>query len=178
MVTFTASDACGQTATCTSSITVLDSTPPEVDASIANACLWPPNHEFVDVGAYTVIDACDPAPAISIVACSDERPATEPGAGGSAHCPDARLLDGAIQLRAERAGPSGPDNGRVYTRVAVTARDACGNEATEELPRGTTPGCPGVACVVHDQDEGAFCTAVEDVASWDATSCAPEATCL
>jgi hypothetical protein len=185
-VTFTATDCCGNVASCTSSVSVLDRTPPVVTASLTQACLWSPNHQFVDVGEYAVADACDADASAVLSVCSDEAPAAEDGAGGAEHCPDARLGATAIELRAERSGSSG--NGRVYTAVTVAAVDTCGNRASAALPSGTVAGCPGVVCVPHDQDpkspgqtagnapEGP-CDAVRDSPSWDSTSCEPDVAC-
>jgi hypothetical protein len=171
VVTFTATDADGNTATCNSTVTVLDTAPPVVTLDQTAACLWPPSHEMASVATAGVSDVCDPeAAATSVAASSDERTSTERGAGGPEKCPDAAVVGGEIRLRAERAGPSGSDNGRVYGAVNVSARDRCGNAAEAALPVGTAPGCPGAVCVPHDQGAADECPAVDDGQD-DATVC-------
>jgi hypothetical protein len=171
VVTFTATDADGNTATCNSTVTVLDTAPPVVTLDQTAACLWPPSHEMASVATAGVSDVCDPeAGATSVSASSDERTSTERGAGGPEKCPDAAVVGGEIRLRAERAGPSGTDNGRVYGAVNVTASDWCGNAAAAALPVGTAAGCPGAVCVPHDQGAAGECPAVDD-GQEDATVC-------
>jgi hypothetical protein len=126
---------------------------------------------MASVATAGVSDGCDPeAGATSVSASSDERTSTEHGAGGPEKCPDAAVVDGEVRLRAERAGPSGPDNGRVYGAVNVTASDWCGNSAEAALPVGTAAGCPGAVCVPHDQGAAGECPAVDDGQD-DATVC-------
>jgi hypothetical protein len=190
VVTFTATDDQGNAATGTSTVTVLDSTPPVIDvASVNGACLWSPDHEFRTVAVFEVSDVCDPDATNDVWAdvTSDEATASEAGAGGPSHCPDA-LLDwavvtggagsvprnlAALQLRAERAGPDGTDNGRVYGTAGVGARDRCGNAGVAGLPTGTVPGCPGAVCVPHDTKKkpGRRCPAIDDGQSHDASVC-------
>ncbi len=145
------------------------------------------------VAAFTVSDTCDPNAGQTrwAVVTSDEATASEPGAGGSEHCPDARLVvvrqDGLVdpsstslpgemnllQIRAERAGPDGTDNGRVYGVVGVSASDRSGNVGTGFLPVGAVRGCPGAVCVPHDEGgkSGNRCLAIDDGQTHDATVC-------
>lgn len=141
MVTFSATDSSDNTGTDTSSITVQDTTPPDLACSVQVDELWPPNHKWTDVGLDVVAtDTCDGAPpSISIGVTSDEHPATAPGSGGPNHCPDAIVgTDGSVQLRAER---SGAGDGRVYS-INVTATDSCGNVAACSTQVGV-PHHPG-----------------------------------
>jgi hypothetical protein len=169
-VTFVVTDEEGNQATCSSTVTVLDRAPPEVEVEPRSTCLWPPDHEMVEVAGVTARDACDPSPGLAARLTSDERTATELGAGGAAHCPDAAFGGGALRLRAERSGTSDADNGRVYGAVSVVATDSCGNTAEAALAPGAVQGCPGVACVPHDHSEGEPCLAVDD-GQLDATLC-------
>jgi len=182
-VTFTATDGAGNATQCASTVAVRDTTPPRVDVRLERdaCCLWPPNHEFVEAARYTLADICDPAPAVSAVrVTSDEHPSLELGAGGPSHCPDAEWDAGVVRLRAERAGPAGRDNGRLYGSVAVVAVDSCANQQIGEAPTGECTGCPGVACVPHDQhprspgqtagsDPDGECIAVDDGQDFDAS---------
>ncbi len=142
-VTFSATDSSGNTGSAQSDLTVQDTTPPEISCAVATSELWPPNHSFVDVGlSADAMDTCDGmAPAIEITVTSDEHPATEKGAGGPQHCPDAIVGDdGSVQLRAER---SGSGDGRVYV-ITTMATDSCGNVATCDasvgVPHNRGPG--------------------------------------
>lgn len=157
-VTFTAVDACGNAGQASSSVAVVDTTPPSVSATVALDTLWPPNHALVDVGlAVVASDACSPdAPLISVGVSSDEHPAHEPGAGGPAHCPDAVVTAGqGVLVRAER---SGAGDGRVV-RIVVTATDSCGNAAQAE------------AFVSVPSSQGAKGAAVDSGQVHDATAC-------
>jgi hypothetical protein len=125
-VTFSASDGSGNTASDSSTVTVVDSTAPAVQCSVAALVLWPPSHDMVDVGlAFAAMDVCDAAPlTFGVAVLSDEHPSMAAGSGGPVHCADAEVgSDGSVRLRAER---SGAGDGRVYT-IVVTATDGCGN---------------------------------------------------
>jgi hypothetical protein len=169
LVTFTAVDEEGNRGQCSSSVGVVDTTSPAVALDQKVACLWPPNHEFVDVATLDVTDVCDVALTVDLEATSDEAAAAAVGAGGPRHCPDVRLAPGSLQLRAERSGPA--DSGRVYGSVSLTARDSCGNEAAVALTPGTAAGCSGVACVPHDQGRNSGTCAATDDGQGDAITC-------
>ncbi|MFY0565310.1 DUF4215 domain-containing protein [Archangium lansingense] len=145
-------------ATCTGTVTVVDTTPP-VPGADKGLTLWPPNHHYVKVNlsdcAEDAQDACsgtlpvDQYGRITHVT-SDE---VEDGLGnGDGHtCNDIVLTSASsVQLRSER---SGTKDGRVYT-VHYLVSDQAGNAA---------PGSCTVR-VPHDQsgrpakDSGpAFC---------------------
>ena len=93
-----------------------DTTPPEVDCSLINNSLWPPNNKLKNVGlGFVVADDRDPHPSVEVKVFSDET--------DTASQPDA-IDDGSIlALRAERNGNS---DGRVYL-IIVTATDEAGN---------------------------------------------------
>jgi hypothetical protein len=141
-VVFTATDECDNGTEDTSALTVVDTTPPEVTCEVALDTLWPANHKFVDVGlSFALDDVCDTAPDVEIIVTSDEATATEKGAGGKTHCPDAIIGDDfSVQLRAER---SGTGDGRVY-EITVNATDGCGNIGT----------CQVQVAVLHDKSDG------------------------
>ena len=132
-VTFSSTDGSLNTGTASSSVFVQDTTAPVVGCGTGLAELWPPNHEFVDVGlSFSAADVCDTNPlAIAITVTSDEDAAVAAGAGGTNHCPDAQILpDGSVWLRAER---SGAGDGRVYV-INVRATDSCGNVGLCQVP--------------------------------------------
>jgi len=122
-VTWTATDACGNTATCVQSVTVEDAKPPKVCAWVCSTMLWPPNHDLVNVGLHvSVHDACDSGitPTVTVYADEDDEMPT----GDGVHSPDAKdEAPGTLRLRRERRGDS---NGRVYL-IIVTATDNSGN---------------------------------------------------
>lgn len=128
-ITYSATDAAGNTGSAVRTVEVVDTTPPSVSCSVANDDLWPPEHQMVDVGLqFAATDLCGVA-AIDISVTQDEH-VDELGDG--AFVPDAELVtdaSGAISgllLRAER---SGTGDGRVYL-IRVTAADPAGNEAS------------------------------------------------
>jgi len=138
---------------CTAELTVQDTLAPVVTLEPEACCLWPPNHKMVPAFGVSVVDACDPTPAVPVFAVtSDEHPSLELGAGGANHCPDAIFSGDQILLRAERSGTTGAADGRVYGGITLGVRDACGHEATIEATSSPCAGCPGAVCVPHDQD--------------------------
>ncbi|MBT8061266.1 MAG: hypothetical protein KJO85_01195 [Gammaproteobacteria bacterium] len=133
VVNFTATDACSNVSMDSSSVTVTDTTPPEVTCEVDTDSLWPPNHQFVDIGfEFEASDLCDTNPLdIEITVTSDEDPALELGSGDGIHCADAIVQDDdSVLLRAERAGTG---DGRVYS-VTIAATDNCGNVASCSVP--------------------------------------------
>jgi hypothetical protein len=131
-----ATDAAGNHATGTFTVTVGDATAPAfVSLSASPNVLWPPNHKMVPVTiAASVTDAVTPAPLVRIVAVSSNEPADGTGDG---HTSSDGEVTGALTLllRAER---SGNGSGRIYT-ITVETVDAAGNAArrlvTVSVPR-------------------------------------------
>lgn len=119
-----ATDRAGNTATGTFSVTVTDTTGPEIaDVVPSQIELWPPNHQLVPVTiAVKVSDIADTAPACRIVQVTSSEPDNGLGDGDT---PNDSIVEGPlrVQLRAER---SGKGSGRTYT-IAVDCRDAAGN---------------------------------------------------
>jgi len=143
IVTFTATDASGNSASCSMSVTVVDTTRPAINSISASPdVLWPPNHKMVDV-TVTVdcTDICDPVPFCYIVGVTSNEPINGPGDGNTE--PDWELFDDeplVALLRAERAGGG---TGRVYT-IIVECIDASGNTDTSMVE----------VTVPHDQGKG------------------------
>ena len=146
-VGFTATDAAGNPATCSTSVTVRDTLPPSLTLHTDPATLWPPNHEMIPVRVWwEATDLCNPA-AVSVQLVSATNSEPDDAAGnddgatkGDIQGDDIGTPDTALLLRAERNG-KGP--GRVYT-LTYRASDGSGN---------TTPGLATVI-VPHDQGQG------------------------
>jgi len=123
--TYRATDACGNSADCTQTITVEDTTAPEVTCSVETSRMWPPNHALISVGlSATATDNCDDDPEIGVKIYSDED--DEEKTGDGQHSADAQdIALETLRLRAERQGNS---DGRVYL-IVITGTDECGNTA-------------------------------------------------
>jgi hypothetical protein len=108
-------------------ITVADTTPPTLEVAPSETTLWAPNHKLVDITAtITAIDACDPAPFVTLVSIVSSEPDDARGDGhtaGDVQGADVGTDDRAFQLRAERSGLT---RERIY-RVTYQATDGSGN---------------------------------------------------
>jgi len=124
-VSCTATNA-GGSDTDTFTVTVVDSTPPQILSVDANpGVLWPPNHQMVNVSVVVVaVDVADPAPVSQIISVTSNQPINGTGDGDVA--PD-WVITGplTVQLRSERAG----SQDRIYT-ITVQTTDASGNTTT------------------------------------------------
>ena len=114
-----ASDACGNTASRTQTITVDDNEAPKITAiSVTPVVLWPPNHKMRDVMIdYTATDNCG-------VTSTLEVSSTDPVNGGSDgdQSPDWEVVDAHhVRLRAEK---SNNGQARVYT-IKIHITDGC-----------------------------------------------------
>jgi hypothetical protein len=125
IVTLNATDEAGNTGSDNVTVTVVDTTPPEITVSVAPDSLWPPNHKYVQVEAtVTAQDVCDPSPAITFVSITSNEPDNGIGDGNTVN--DIVIVNNCtFEFRAER---SGNGVGRVYT-VTYQATDASGNSA-------------------------------------------------
>jgi len=168
-VTFTACDEAGNCSSCQTTVTVMDTTPPEISVSLVPNTLWPPNHRMVDVQALvTANDSCVP-PTFALTSVASDEPDDVPG-GGDGHTmndiqdADVGTADLNLRLRAERVGGG---DGRTYT-VAYAASDASGNEASSSGEVYVSHDLDGVTDpiqIVVDRGENGFAlswTAVED----------------
>jgi hypothetical protein len=130
-VTFTVTDECGSVVSEESTVTVVDTTPPDIALVLEPDMLWPPNHRMVEILAS--VDASDVCaiPEVMLVSITSSEPDDASG-GGDGHTTDDiqdaefGTADFSFLLRAER---SGKGDGRAYT-VTYTAADASGNEAS------------------------------------------------
>src|SRR5262249_54999700 len=106
IVTSTATDASGNTATCTFTVTIIDTQAPVIsDVSASPSWLCPPNHKMAPVTInYDVSDNCGRPSAIT---CALTVTSNEPvdGTGDGDTAPDWEIVDSHhVRLRAERAG--------------------------------------------------------------------------
>jgi hypothetical protein len=127
VVTWTSTDASGNAATDTQTVTVTDTVPPRLDVSGLPAELWPPNHQLITLKpTIRVVDLCDPDPEVTVRITSSE-PDNGQGDGNTVNDIVIRSAYD-FDLRAERAGGG---SGRTYTLV-FTATDASGNATSVE----------------------------------------------
>jgi hypothetical protein len=150
-VDYTATDSYGNSASCTGSVTVEDTTPPVIIVE-EHPTLWPPNHEYhrislADCGV-KAYDQCFgelPVETGEILCVTSDEPDDATGGGDGHTTGDIIIIDGQyVDLRAERAGSG---NGRVYT-ITFQFKDPAGNVATGTCEMGvphSNSGDPAVA---------------------------------
>ena len=128
LITYTATDPTGNTASVTQTVTVVDNTLPVISNAIASpATLWPPKHDMVDVTVnYAAADNC------GILRTNLSVSSNESGAESDWEIVDAHH----VRLRAVRSARGGE---RLYT-IVITAYDVHGNvssrNVTVRVPRG------------------------------------------
>ena len=134
-------DAADYTASCSTTVTVVDTVAPVItSASASPHSLWPPNHKMVNIALkVTVTDACSPT-AWHIVSVQSNEPINGLGDGDTS--PDWQILgDHNLCLRAER---SGKGSGRIYT-ITLQATDGAGNVSTPQTVTVTVPKSMGMS---------------------------------
>ena len=142
VVAFRARDASGNPASCTATVTVLDTLPPNLIVHVSPNLLWPPNHKLTPVHAsVAAVDVCDLSIALQLADLTSSEP--ESGLGDGDQTPDVVNAqiggdDRDFSLRAER---SGRGIGRTY-RICYRAVDDSGN------------GVNSCAAVVVPHDQG------------------------
>ncbi len=145
-VTFYGTDDDGNVDSCTATVTVEDTTPPDLTVSLDRDVLWPPNHKMSAIqSSVTVTDVCDPNPTFVLVSIVSNEPDNDIGDGNfpnDIQDADFGTPDTTFSLRSERQGGG---NGRKYT-ITYTAMDMSGNDST-------TTVCVRVP---HDQSGGAL----------------------
>ena len=143
IVELLAIDDAGNSASCFTTVTVVDTTPPVITSVSANPnVLWPPNHKLITVRVRAAVtDTCDPHPTWRITGVTSSEAANARGSGHTAV--DWQITDDhTVKLRAERSGQS--KAGRVYT-ITIQASDASGNLSA---PATVTVSVP------HDKGKG------------------------
>ena len=133
------SDSGTNTASCSTTVTVVDTTPPVIVSARADPkVLWPPNHKLVDVRVFAqVTDTCS-ATTWKITQVTSNESAN---AKGSGHTDPDWIITGdhTVKLEAER---SGQGSGRVYT-ITIQAKDTSGNLSTPKTVTVTVPKSHG-----------------------------------
>ena len=135
LVEVTVTDSASNAASCSTTITVVDLTPPVINNATASpGVLWPPNHQMVTVAINaTATDDCSTA-TWKIVKVQSNEPVNGVGEGNTS--PDWQILgDHRVSLRAER---SGTGMGRVYC-ITLQAQDASGNLSAPTTVKVTVP---------------------------------------
>jgi hypothetical protein len=129
-VKLTSTDAHGNTATSSFTVTVQDTTPPRFTSLTASPdTLWPVNHKLVAITLTAKLaDLVDPTPTAHIVSVTSNEPSNGAGDGNT---PADWEITGplTLNLRAERAGNL---NDRVYT-ITVEATDRFGNASLKSV---------------------------------------------
>lgn len=124
-----ASDGVAEPVSCTTAVTIVDTTPPEVQRVLALPnVLWPANHKLVPVRLQVkATDLCGSVTS-KIVSVTSNEPVNDKGDGNTS--PDWQITgDLKLKLRAER---SGKGSGRIYAMTVETA-DESGNKSTNTV---------------------------------------------
>ena len=125
VVTASASNGHTDSATCNTSVSVRDATPPWIVSAVATPdMLWPPNHRMIAVRVVaSAADNCDPSPVIRIKQVTSNEPENH-----SEH--DWKITGPlSVDLRAERFGNGGE---RVYT-ILLECADGNGNTSASSV---------------------------------------------
>jgi hypothetical protein len=122
------SDGEASAVSCSTTVTVADTTAPVVTCTVTESSLWPPNHKMTPVGLVaTSTDACSGpnGNTATVGVWGDEDDEMPTGDGNFA--PDASdIASGTLKLRNERRGDA---DGRVYL-IRARAMDDGGNVST------------------------------------------------
>ena len=132
-VTATATDAAGNTKSCSFNVTVKDVTPPVITLNGQTITLWPPNHQYETIQVSDLVasasDLCDASVNLSSVVI-DKVTSDEPeNSGGDGNTLNDMVIAAdckSVQLRSERKGDG---DGRVYT-ITFKVTDSSGNSST------------------------------------------------
>ncbi|HXD30977.1 MAG TPA: HYR domain-containing protein [Pyrinomonadaceae bacterium] len=132
-VVATATDAAGNSRSCSFTVTVKDIGAPVITLNGQTISLWPPNHKYSTVKVTDLVasasDLCDPGVNINsvvIAKVTSDEPNNSAGDGNTTNDIVIAANCKSVQLRSERMGGS---DGRVYT-ITFQVTDASGNVAT------------------------------------------------
>ena len=125
--TLTISDLPGHIAIDHTTVTIQDTTPPDLTVALTPVLLWPPNHKMKTINAsVSAHDLCGVVADLQLLSIVSNQPDDGTGDGDTPHdIQDATFgtLDLVFRLRAERAAPMGD---RHYT-ATYRATDDSGN---------------------------------------------------
>lgn len=129
-ITYSATDASGNTGTATQTVTVIDNTVPTLTTNGQTLSMWPPNHKYQTFQVTQFVtgasDNCDPTIGVSSVVIEKVTSDEAENSGGDGNTLNDIVIAAnckSLQLRSERDGGG---NGRVYT-ITFRVRDASGN---------------------------------------------------
>ena len=162
-VTYTGTDASGNSDTVIRTVIVADTLPPVITVAPESIILWPPNHKYQTVSLETVVtgvtDSCDgglTTDDVLVTSASSDEPEDANGDGSTLNDIVIQVDCREVSLRKERQGGG---NGRVYT-LNLGVADASGNEGTNAYR----------VVVPHDQNSSP--AAVDDGPSYVVAGCA------
>jgi uncharacterized repeat protein (TIGR01451 family) len=153
-LTYSATDAHGNTSSATQIVTVVDNTPPVITLNGQTPSMWPPNHKYQTFGVTDFVtavnDNCDGPISVSSVVITKVTSDELENSGGDGNTLNDIVIAAnckSVQLRSERDGGG---NGRVYT-IFFKAVDSHGNvgTATARVVVQHNPGQTAVDSGVH-----------------------------
>jgi hypothetical protein len=132
-VVATATDAAGNSQSCSFTVTVKDVGAPVITTNGQTIELWPPNHKYKTVKVTDLVtsasDLCDPGVGLGSVRIAQVTSDEANNSGGDGNTTNDIVIAAdckSVQLRSERQGGG---DGRVYT-ITFKVTDASGNVAT------------------------------------------------
>ena len=151
-VVATATDAAGNSRSCSFTVTVKDVEAPVITTNGQTITLWPPDHEYATVKVTDLVasasDTCDPSVGIGsvrIASVTSDEPNNSGGDGNTTNDIVIATDCKSVQLRSERMGNG---NGRVYT-ITFEVTDASGNVGTATA-KVTVPKSQNGSAAVDD----------------------------